>query len=93
MAKQEYIVIIASAWCNEQGVGINYGWDGERFKDRKEAIRHGFESRGSDDFNIGVVSGNRLLSFDWMEHPVGGTDDDDMEEVAKAIFLTFKRAK
>jgi len=83
----EYIVICQSAWCNANGFGIDYTWDGERFSTRKQAIRHGFKLRESDDFNIGVVTGKRLVSFDWMERPVG-EDDLTIATIAQAIDLT-----
>src|SRR5947209_2044856 len=46
-------------------------------------VRHGFKIRGSDDFNIGVVKGGKLVSFDWMEKPL----DYDLNEVAEYIGL------
>lgn len=85
----EYIVVCQSAWCNTSGVGIDYGWDGERFSDRKAAIKQGFATRESDDFNIAVIRGDRLLSFDWMDKPVG-EDDASMREIAKALDLAFR---
>lgn len=89
MGKPEnFIVVCQQVWCNSSGVGIDYGWDGERFATREEAISHGFEVRGSDDFNVGVVSGNRLLSFDWMDKPTG-EDAKSMRAIADALCLTF----
>lgn len=84
----EYIVICQSAWCNERGSGIDYGWDGERFATRAKAIKHGLEVRESDDFNIGVVVGKRLTSFDWMDKPIG-EDDATMAHIASELDLTF----
>lgn len=89
MAQTKYIVVCQSAWCNAQGYGIYYGWDGEEFSTRKQAIKHGFKLRESDDFNVAVIQGDRLVSFDWMDMPVG-EDDATMGEIAKALGLTFK---
>ena len=71
---------------------FHYGWDGEEFGTRKAAIKHGFSVRGSDDFNVGVVQDGRLLSFDWMENPVG-EDDESMAEIAAALGLQYAQAK
>ena len=65
---------------------VEYGFDGERFEVRKEAIRHGFKARGSGDFNIGVLEAGQLVSLDWMEKPVD-TDMGLMAEIANQIGL------
>ncbi|EOL9004711.1 antitoxin [Cronobacter turicensis] len=86
---KKFIVIQQHLWCNEYGHGIEYTSDLEEFDDRKLAIRHGFEIADSDDFNIGVVEGGSLVSFDWMDKPVGGEGEtqETMDEIAKAICL------
>ena len=89
--KLTYIVVCQSAWCNSGGFGIDYSWDGEEFPDRAQAIKHGFALRESDDFNVAVLSGRRLVSFDWMDHSVGNTDED-LREIAAALGLTFRAA-
>lgn len=89
---KSYIVICQSAWMNEHGFGINYDWDHQRFSTRKQAIRHGWRLRDTDDFNVGVVEGENLVSFDWMTEPVG-EDDDTMAEIADAIGLNFLDAR
>lgn len=85
----KFIVIQQRLWCNERGHGIEYSSDLEEFGDRKAAIRHGFEIAESDDFNIGVIEGGRLVSLDWMEKPVGGVGEtrEAMDEIAEAIGL------
>lgn len=67
---------------------IVYGWDGDRFQTRKRAIAAGFKIRGSDDFNIAVVEGDQLVSFDWMNDPIG-EDDDTMARIARALGLRY----
>lgn len=84
----EYIVICQSAWCNEFGIGISYDWDGERFPSRQSAILHGFETRGSDDFNVGVVNGDDLKDFCWMEEPMG-EDAETMAKIACSCGLDY----
>lgn len=89
--RDRYIVICQSAWCNASGFGIDYGWDGEEFDTRAAAKKHGFSLRESDDFNIGVIRGSRLVSFDWMDKPTG-EDDASMAEIARALGLRFTPA-
>lgn len=85
----EYIVVLQSVWASPGlGSGITYGWDGDRFPTREAAIKHGFKIRESDDFNVGVVDGSHLVSFDWMEAPIG-EDDESMAEIAEALGLEF----
>lgn len=85
---QEFIVICQSAWCNANGIGINYSWDGKRFNNRADAIRHGFKLRGSDDFNIAQTYGDDLVWFGWMDQRIP-EDEETMREIAEAIGLTF----
>lgn len=82
-----YIVIQQHLWCNESGHGIEYASDCLEFDKRDKAIRHGLKMQGSDDFNIGVIDGGRLVSFDWMDKPVGdsGESQEVLAEIAEAI--------
>lgn len=84
----EFIVIIASAWCNDTGFGIRYSWDGERFNNRADAIKHGLELRYSDDFNIGQTYGDDLILIGWMDER-HNEDEATMREIAESIGLTF----
>jgi hypothetical protein len=84
----EFIVIIASAWCNDTGIGISYSFDGARFNNRADAIKHGFDLRGSDDFNIGQTYGDDLIWFGWMDERMD-EDEDTMREIAESAGLTF----
>ena len=84
----EFIVICQSAWCNDSGIGINYSWDGERFNNRNDAIKHGFALRGSDDFNIAQTYGDDLIWFGWMDQRID-EDEPTMSEIANEIGLEF----
>jgi hypothetical protein len=79
--KTEYIVLCGQV-VTSHGLGfqIEYWSDDFRFKSRKEAIKHGFKIRESDDFNIGVIEDGRLVSLDWMEQPVD-TDPELLAEI------------
>lgn len=85
----DYIVICQSAWMNESGFGINYGWDGERFRTIAKAVKHGWKTRGSDDFNIAHVDGEKLVWFGWMDEQIN-EEAATMEEIAEAIGLEFQ---
>jgi hypothetical protein len=63
-----------------------YGFDGTQFHDRDSAIGHGFTLRRSDDFNVGVVDGGKLVSLDWMQEPVD-TDPALLAKIAQQIGL------
>ncbi|ENH3197889.1 antitoxin [Citrobacter braakii] len=86
---KSYIVIQQYLWCNENGGGIEYTSDCVEFDKRDKAIKHGFKMQGSDDFNIGVVEAGRLVSFDWMNKPVGesGGSAEVLAQIAEAIGL------
>lgn len=84
----EFIVIFALAWMNEHGFGIGYDWDGMRFNNRADAIKHGWKTRGSDDFNIGQTYGDNLIWFGWMDQRLD-EDIEGMTEIAEAIGLNF----
>lgn len=84
----EFIVICQSAWMDETGFGINYSWDGARFNNRADAIKHGWKLRDSDDFNIAQTYGDDLIWFGWMDQRMD-EGDDDMREIAKSIGLNF----
>lgn len=84
----EFIVICTSAWMNKSGFGINYSWDGERFNNRDDAIRHGYAMRGSDDFNIGQTYGDNLVWFGWMDQRMD-EPEETAREIAEAVGLDF----
>lgn len=65
----------------------SYGWDGEEFNRRARAAKHGFEIRGSDDFNIGELINDRLVRFYWMNELL---QDYDLKEIAEQIGLENK---
>ena len=84
----EFIVICQSAWMNDTGYGINYSWDGQRFNNRADAIKHGWKLRGSDDFNIAQTYGDDLIWFGWMDQRID-EPEDDAREIAAQIGLTL----
>lgn len=63
-----------------------YGFDGKFFDARHAAIDHGFTLGRSDDFNIGVIDGGKLVSVDWMENAVD-YDPDLMCKISVQIGL------
>lgn len=81
---KSFIVIIRRARCNEGGHGIEYSSDLIHYETRNGAISHGFCTVYSDDFNIGVIEGGKLISFDWMDKPVGESEDT-LAQIAELI--------
>lgn len=81
---KSYIVILQYLWCKETGGGIEYTSDCVKFDKRDKAIRNGFKLRESDEFNIGVIDGGKLISFDWMDKPVGESEDT-LAQIAELI--------
>lgn len=78
---REYIAICPSIVGNmEHGFETVHGWDGARFPNWEAAKSHGFELRDSDDFNIGVLEGDTLVDYLWMDQPMN--DPEGMAEVA-----------
>jgi hypothetical protein len=63
-----------------------YNFDGRYFTDRKSAIKHGFDIRGSDDFNIGIIKNDKLVQFDWMEDSIA-CDKNELKEISDYIGL------
>lgn len=82
----QYITLMGQAIANEGRFEIVYGFDGERFDNRKAAIAHGLRKRGSDDFNIGVLERGKLVSLDWMEESIGERPEV-LAEIADQIGL------
>lgn len=84
---RSYIVIIAQADCSPDGsIGFSYHWDGLQFEQSKEAISHGFYTRGSDDFNIGVLEGERLVDIRWMDQSIEESQKE-MKKIESEIKL------
>jgi hypothetical protein len=84
-ATPEFIVIFQQVVTTTGGdFDIAYSWDGQRFADYDDAVSHGFETRGSDDFNLGQLAGRRLVSFSWMNEEL----DHDLAEIAHQLTLT-----
>ena len=83
----EYIVLCGQVvGGNGRPFETVYGFDGKKFSDRESAIRHGRKVRGSDDFNIGVLTHGRLVSLDWMNTPVD-TDPNVLGPIADHLCL------
>lgn len=87
MAKTEYIVLCGQVvGGNSLAFETVYGFDGERFATRDQAVAHGFSLDRADDFNIGVVKAGALVSLDWMDKAVN-TDPALLAAISKQIGL------
>lgn len=66
---ESYAVITGHAVGNDRaGFHVVYDWDRHAFASKPEAVSHGFEVTGSDDFNVGVIRDGKLESLWWMEN-------------------------
>ena len=82
----ERFIVITSQVVGSGSFVIEHFSDRVEFTARKAAIRHGFKSRGSDDFNIGVVRAGKLVAVDWMDQPCE-TDPAVVVEIGQEIGL------
>lgn len=85
--KQEFIVLCGQAICNGGACAIEYHSDHRRFDDLSDAITHGFTLGRSDDFNIGILEGPRLVSLGWMDKKIVERDPTRLAEIAKMVGL------
>lgn len=89
MRRENWIVICQQAIF---GPGtpfyFSYEWDGKRFLTREDAIKHGFEIRESDDFNVCSLRGNTLTGFYWMQDDM--KDPEGAAEIAKQHEFTLR---
>lgn len=80
-----WITVTAQAEGNERdGFRVVHYWDGRKFSHKREAVSNGFTIRGSDDFNVGLVEGGRLVSLWWMEKNLG-EDTETLAAIAAEI--------
>lgn len=78
--KPEFIVVRCQIVGNpEIGYSSAYYWDMKRLPSVEQGIAHGCVELGHDDFLIGKVEGNRLVSLQWMDEV-----RDDRQEVIEA---------
>jgi len=84
---ERYIVVTCNVVGNERnGFDVAYSWDGSLFDYKKDAVTRAFEYRGSDDFNIGVVRGRRLVSWWWMDSQIN-EESATLREIERQIGL------
>lgn len=82
-----YIVITGQVeGTPETGYDTYHYWDGRQFAEKPQAVSHGFETRGSDDFRIGVVQGTQLLSVWWMDKQIG-EPPEELAAISAGILL------
>lgn len=80
-----FIVLCGQVVGNEQdGFETSYDWDLREFATKPEAVSHGFRIRGSDDFNIGLVRDDWLVSLWWMDSQID-EDAATLGEIARQV--------
>lgn len=92
MSKQ-YMVVCQQIYTNyvpgeNNEWSTGYNCDFERFNTLKQAIRHGWKVRDSDDFNIVIVDGNKLIDWCYMEKSME-EEPEVLEEIAGQLSLEY----
>ncbi|WPJ72125.1 deoxycytidylate deaminase [Salmonella phage CRW-SP2] len=83
----EYIVAVGRGiGSQETGYRIVYSSDMKKFKNREDALRHGEYTIDSDDFNIGVIKNDELISLDWY-YTVVTMEEKDLNKIAEDLGL------
>ena len=85
MVKQ-FVVLVGRVWSNKDGFGITHSFDGKKFRTNAAAIRHGFKTTSSDDFNVGLLENGNLVDILWMEESRRDSLED-INKVAKEVGL------
>lgn len=80
-----YIVIVPSIVGNLEDWETLYFWDAKLYKTKQAAIGGGWKIHGHDDWLIGVVRDDQLVSVSWMDDPP--RDANELAEVAAGIGL------
>ena len=73
MPDQTGWISVAARWVGTlEDLSTIYEWDGTLHPSRAYAISAGFETYGSDDFNVARVKDGALVWFGWMDeaHPL-----------------------
>lgn len=87
MEKKEYVVLCPQViGSSTTGFNVEYNWDDVRLPTYLRAKKHGFKVRGSDDFNIGVLLGGKLVALQWMDKQIE-TTADELAEIIDQIGL------
>jgi hypothetical protein len=81
-----YMVVVSSIIGNLEDWRTDYRTDGVRKSTRDEAIEHGLEAEGHDDWLIAIVAGDTLTGLAWMTED--RDDAEEVEEAAAALGLT-----
>jgi hypothetical protein len=81
---ETYVVVAATIIGTPEKYEHIYDSDGRTYDDRSEAISAGFNLRGSDDFNIGVLHAGRLVELAWMDERID-EEPSVLAEIARQL--------
>jgi hypothetical protein len=79
-----YMPIRLRMWMNETGHGTWYTVLDAPSRQHERAVRRGLAAEGTDDFQIAVLRGGRLVAMLWMDEVVDDAPDT-LAEVAEQI--------
>jgi hypothetical protein len=82
---KRYIVIVPSIVGNLENWETIYYWDSLVYKTQQAAVRGGWKIYDHDDWLIGVIRDDLLVSVSWMDDPP--RDAEELASVAAGIGL------
>lgn len=86
--QREYIVVQSHIVGNLEHYEFTYSSDGIRNPTYDEAVAHGLEATGHDDWWIAEVEGRRLVALAWMHEDQ--RDPEEFAGVAEALDLEYR---
>lgn len=82
-----FLPYAATVWMNEHDYGWHYRVLDHPATTLPRAIKRGLAMNGSDDFNIAVIRGGRMVAVLWMEDDLD-EDQDVIDRIADALGVT-----
>jgi hypothetical protein len=86
---REFIVVSCRAWAHEGESGIEYFWNGKRYRDEATAIETETQRRGHDDFLVAEVADTELVAI-CERSGERRVNKDELTKIAEHIYLDRK---
>ena len=83
-------IVICAQMVGSGPFSTEYNWDGKKFTRYSDAVSHGFEIRGSDDFNIAGIRNGRITELMWMSERFDN-DEGTLMKISRQIGLGHDR--
>ena len=85
----KFIVICAQV-VGSGPSSTEYYWDGKKFTRYSDAVSHGFEIHGSNDFSIATIHNGRITEFMWVGEQFDN-DEGTLMKISRQIGLGHDR--